>query len=324
MGSISILCNYCRASPAQHRCSKCKVLAYCSFECQVSDWRGGHRRLCVAPSASRAARDALMRSVATNMAMICVQQEVMARRVAGCMAGVKGAFTVGHSKLQKRILLPDNAIPDGSPCIVTYSSHEEENSPVSVDFIFLSPASCAQELYSLQDGLGDVDFKGIKGGLLYLFGEPSIFWSLMIHFKASQRCLPPCPMKGSWFKDTLGGKEMVRTFQSPSEIGTMTPYPTFKSVIKTKSICYTAISNAASRGMHPCFQYGDALPLSINSLPLWWLKVERIWNASIIKCRELQRAPCMFYCTQEGCLAGSSCICFHDNEWRAIVNALKP
>jgi hypothetical protein len=41
------VCSYCTApSDKLNYCSKCKIMRYCSKECQVSDWKNGHKALC--------------------------------------------------------------------------------------------------------------------------------------------------------------------------------------------------------------------------------------------------------------------------------------
>ena len=322
-------CNYCKAPKGVHKCSKCLVLRYCSKECQRMDWKGGHKRVCVVPSASKAELSQLEASIAMNLDAggdgyaMRMQQTEMTMRRAGFLAGIKGDFTV-HSKRTHR-LLPDNVIEDGKVCVLTYND-EDIQSPVSVEFIFLSPASCAQELYSLQDGIGKPKYTCLRGGLLYMFGETNIFWSLMVHYKATGRCLPPCPMEGTWTGHTLAGRDLTRVyrpFESAAEEGGASRLPPRGSRIDCRTKSYAAASFVASKGTHPCFEYGDSLPVTANRLPPWWLQVERLWNASMAKCRELQRAPCMFYCGQMGCLAGGSCNYFHDNAWKAAVKALR-
>lgn len=39
------LCNKC-GRPAKFRCSKCRAVWYCGRECQVKDWKGGHKASC--------------------------------------------------------------------------------------------------------------------------------------------------------------------------------------------------------------------------------------------------------------------------------------
>ncbi|KAL1753739.1 hypothetical protein FB107DRAFT_217092 [Schizophyllum commune] len=39
-------CNVCMEEDAELRCAKCKAVKYCSKECQIQDWKGGHRMRC--------------------------------------------------------------------------------------------------------------------------------------------------------------------------------------------------------------------------------------------------------------------------------------
>ena len=41
------------------QCAKCKAAAYCSKECQIRDWKAGHKRDCGQGVAATAARRAL-------------------------------------------------------------------------------------------------------------------------------------------------------------------------------------------------------------------------------------------------------------------------
>ena len=53
-------------------------------------------------------------------------------------------------------------------------------------------ASLASELHMINRGVLD-EFRFLDGGLLYLIGEPQIFWSMVMHYRAAQSCCPPIP-----------------------------------------------------------------------------------------------------------------------------------
>ena len=52
---MSDTCDHCGAGGATARCAKCKVIVYCSRECQVAAWKGGHKKLCALVAAAAAA-----------------------------------------------------------------------------------------------------------------------------------------------------------------------------------------------------------------------------------------------------------------------------
>lgn len=39
-------CKYCGGVDAKQRCAGCLSVFYCSKNCQVSDWKGGHKTEC--------------------------------------------------------------------------------------------------------------------------------------------------------------------------------------------------------------------------------------------------------------------------------------
>ena len=45
-------CDIC-GTPTRMRCQRCNSRAYCGAECQRSDWKSGHRRVCT-PATSKA------------------------------------------------------------------------------------------------------------------------------------------------------------------------------------------------------------------------------------------------------------------------------
>ncbi|KAK7383417.1 hypothetical protein VNO78_29096 [Psophocarpus tetragonolobus] len=53
------VCAVC-ATPASKKCSRCKAVRYCSQECQLSDWRSGHKTVC------KHVHDSSVRSSAQN------------------------------------------------------------------------------------------------------------------------------------------------------------------------------------------------------------------------------------------------------------------
>ena len=39
-------CNFCNKPNVSLRCSQCSQYYYCSKQCQVSDWKQGHKKIC--------------------------------------------------------------------------------------------------------------------------------------------------------------------------------------------------------------------------------------------------------------------------------------
>ena len=46
-------CAHCRGKNSRFRCSQCKVVSYCSRDCQREHWKSGHRQVCNKPHDAR-------------------------------------------------------------------------------------------------------------------------------------------------------------------------------------------------------------------------------------------------------------------------------
>lgn len=53
MADLVLGCAFCNKEPEQDsrfdKCAKCKAVCYCSRDCQIQHWKGGHKRVCTAP-----------------------------------------------------------------------------------------------------------------------------------------------------------------------------------------------------------------------------------------------------------------------------------
>jgi hypothetical protein len=49
-GEVCALCATALSTTKRLRCGRCRAVCYCSKACQRSDWKGGHKQTCKAPS----------------------------------------------------------------------------------------------------------------------------------------------------------------------------------------------------------------------------------------------------------------------------------
>ena len=123
------------------------------------------------------------------------------------LAGLKGRFVVKTERNGK--VLKGNNMLDNSRCFVEW--YNDDGSRAGSDVInFLRPASLALEMQVLNTGTIDTVYKHIEGGLAYIVGEPYLFWSMMIHRKATGMCFPPCAKDGGTWQNTWCFEELVR------------------------------------------------------------------------------------------------------------------
>jgi hypothetical protein len=189
--------------------------------------------------------------------------------------------------------------------------------------------------------------KYLEGGMLYLVAEPHIFWSLMIHRKATGRFLPPQP-KGRevWtWAETYAAVEAARLAEPMFSSGV--PRGT-KLTIRSRSLAALQLFNKGNilHGTAPAFVYtlldAGAIPtvsdvvgrseecellMCEGYLPTWWTECETFWEGAVARALAHDKAPCLFFCTPVGCKAAdfqsAPCGGYHDPQYQRELQAIK-
>ena len=195
----------------------------------------------------------------------------------------------------------------------------------------------------------DVHFKFLQGGILYLIGEPHLYWSLMIHRKATGKCFPPQPSgQHTWTWDkTWAALEAARMLNPLlSTTGASAPHRPPRSMHMTsRSMASLQIfdqnSMVSGTAADLVEVIGEALLpvlgsfpnrnhlMEAGSLPLWWTRCEDLWGGSLHRAIAEDKVPCQFHCTPMSCLAAthgggpSACMAFHDEQYKHEIEVIQ-
>ena len=237
------------------------------------------------------------------------------------LAGLKGRFVVKTERNGK--VLKGNNMLDNSRCFVEWYNDDESRGGSDV-INFLRPASLALEMQVLNTGTIDTVYKHIEGGLAYIVGEPYLFWSMMIHRKATGMCFPPSAKYSDTWEDTWCFKEIERLMSHHEAVAAQKPR-NGKSKLQSRSMaCCCVIQNMIQAPAFPEVLTGGLLPVTVEALPSWWRKLEMMWSEAMKKMLASEKCTCMFYLTPNGCAAGASaCIGIHEKEWKKVVEDIK-
>jgi len=240
------------------------------------------------------------------------------------LAGLKGRFVVKTERNGK--VLKGNNMLDNSRCFVEWYNDDESRGGSDV-INFLRPASLALEMQVLNTGTIDTVYKHIEGGLAYIVGEPYLFWSMMIHRKATGMCFPPCAKDGGTWENTWCFEELGRLMSNHEALAKnkhKLPQNS-KSKLQSRSMaCCCVIQNMIQAPAFPEVLTGGLLPVTVEALPSWWRKLEMMWNEAMKKMLASEKCTCMFYLTPNGCAAGANpCIGIHEKEWKKVVEDIK-
>lgn len=323
------ICSTCSApGKSLLKCGQCRSVFYCNTNCQKAHWKV-HKKTCYPAAKSRndvsterGARKAA--SLIADAGGIEVAQQIMlAERGEELFAGIEGRFVIRDAQNKTEILPPDsNDWACGRQCTVEWESPTRGN--VKHTFNFLRPASLAVELESNNDDNNgtSLDFKVLEGGILYLIGETHLFWSMMIHRRATGFCFPPGKQGEKW-GGTWCFREIDQLMTGLMAASSNLPVGS-RIQNRSRSLAATVLVNKKLTGV----TYIDVLdeersiPISSQTLPSWWKHLEEMWGGVINRAVEHGKAPCMFHCTPTGCRA-TVCCAMHDELWKTVVVAVK-
>jgi hypothetical protein len=261
------------------------------------------------------------------------QQSMMEERLEAYTSACDGNFVVRDAVSGSQYM--SNDIRDCTKVVIEWSNKRKLQSFVRLesDVLFLSPASLVMEMMSMTDGKLDKNFKYLEGGLLYLIGEPHLFWSMMIHRKAKGMCFPPQPdtqRTWSWAQtwamlemERLNGPVVAARGQSmlssinvkSRSLSALVLFENLRSPDSARAATLKFVAAARSNEDH-----------LMTNLPSWWTECETLWSGVIDRAwrRSPPTAACMFFCTPVGCMAGaSSCVAFHDEQYKNEITKIK-
>eukprot|EP00976_Prorocentrum_cordatum_P041178 835897-Prorocentrum_minimum.AAC.1 len=325
------ICSSC-STPGEslRRCSQCRCVFYCNVSCQKAHWKV-HKKTC-SPCAKPSRDVSTARGAKKAAAYIAelgpggigvAQQSLIAERSEELFAGLEGRFVVKDAENKTEILPSDrNDWACGRQCTVEWESSTRGS--VKHTFNFLRPASLALEIESHNDEAHgrSLDFRVLEGGILYLLGEAHLFWSMMIHRRATGLCFPPGKGGEKW-----GGTWCFREIDEmmTSVMSAKSNLPAGSRIQnRSRSLAATVLVNKKLTGV----TYVDVLdeerpvPITSQALPSWWKQLEEMWGGVTSRAVEHGKAPCMFHCTPTGCRA-AECCAMHDDVWRRQVAAVK-
>jgi len=289
-----------------------------------------------------------------------IQQDMIVDRSHELWAAVDGTFVVKDKATDA--VVDGNALPDGTRVAIEWTNTRPGGRRgADGDVLFLSPASLAMELHAMTMGTPGIDaeYKHLEGGLLYLTGEPHIFWSMMIHRRATGVFLPPQPAGQTlWtWSHTWPSMELAR-MTKPLTPASMAAVDTSRQKVHMQSRSLAALQffqgqsppAYAEHLMSALGEVEDAATLGMDdngvmaagALPDWWTRTELLWGGALARAVAATApggngegggggggggvAPCMFHCTPMGCVAvldGGTCQGFHDVQYKRDIEAIK-
>lgn len=261
------------------------------------------------------------------------QRELQAGRLSTYYAACDGTFVVRNAETNE--IIEGNNILDCVKFKIEWTNtrfNDRTRGDVakgSDEILFLSPASLCMEYYCFNLGTFDEHFKFLEGGILYVVGEPHLFWSLMIHRKATGKCFPPQPQgQKTWNWDsTWAAKEaqriMTPVLQSPPG-STQRPHAASRSMSALSLLKGTSSSGSASSPPPFLSAIMNSEDHLMTVLPSWWTKCESFWTGALDRALLQNSATCMYFCTPVGCtVLASTCRGCHDTEYASAIAVIK-
>ncbi len=328
MSEMKICCTCLTPGHSLLRCGQCRSVFYCNATCQKAHWKE-HKKTCFPAAKSsdtihtkRGAKKAAA-FIAEAGGIVAAQQNMLAERSEELFAGLEGRFVVKDANDETEILPSDsNDWMCGRQCTVEWESLARGS--VKHTFNFLRPASLAVEIESNNDDNNgeSIDFKVLEGGILYLIGETHLFWSMMIHRRATGLCFPPGKVGEKW-----GGTWCFREIDQfmTGLMAASSNIPAGSRIRNgSRSLAATVLLNKKLTGVTYIEVLDDErpIPTSLKALPSWWKHLEEMWGGVLRRAEEHGKAPCMFHCTPKGCRA-TACCAVHDDVWKTGVGAVK-
>lgn len=375
-------CGFCSKSCTM-QCSRCKTATFCDKTCFQKGWKQ-HKNNCVKKEklpidgkdlqlgilalqimdkedVGRLSGTSMLNVIGTYLGLdgasgpggfVAAQQNLMKRdRIPFFKAACEGTYDIFIKATGKKYIDSITNLPDGTilfvRCYVKYSSGKKSTLDTA-EFQYHSAGSLAAELYALCTGRL-CETKVLEGGLLYLYGQAELFWSMTFHFREHGTVLPLCK-EGAQVDDTFYGRELDRAMANMAiPVVKCAETKSFRS--SSLAVCQIMDKDAVQ---NPICAFYDELPSRVENIPGWWKRVSALWDNALLRSGmrpghsdfstatatateaeteqiELANTPhygvcrphCMFYLTQSsgglGCLASMKsdglCCAWHDPQY---------
>jgi hypothetical protein len=334
MATVVRICAYCgKANQKAFKCSRCQSTHYCDQNCQKNDWKK-HKRTCIPGTDAKfdekgAPRDrAAFSDRVKAVGLPKLQQDMMIDRSCEFFAAIDGNFSICDRNGD--VVDYTNLLNCSTYTIDWTNSNTCRPNPGtggSRKCLFLSASSLALELHAMESARVDPHFKYLEGGILYLIGEPHLFWSMLIHWHNNAGvCLPVQNDCGHKWEDTWCRKEFDTLASSVMASG-LTPSAGRIKMNSRSQACVDFMMNRDNMlQMFGISLMEENIPPSRALWPDWLEPCCALWSGVLARVAEIDssRPPCMFYCTPTGCQAGENqCVAAHDREWQRRVEEIK-
>jgi hypothetical protein len=219
--------------------------------------------------------------------------------------------------------------PYGTTCVVSWRdprpAQVDSTYPASGEeqFDFWDTPTLAVELDSL--AASDPGRRQLLGSWLYIAhkGEGQFFWSMIVHFHRTGRCLPAHEPRGPE-PDTVYEHEVERIADSAKALASTAPTSTpgefkLKSRLRSATLALTATMSGRRTSMAGPF----CKPTKGAPCPPYWAALDDLWTGLLLKYKDSGVAACQWVLKPAGCLNRDECPDDHEAIRQALAQAAK-
>ena len=221
----------------------------------------------------------------------------------------------GQGTPMLRIRWHDPESPGEAFAEADYANDNPEGARGTVMCEYWDPATLAMELHIIASKQCVDDFRMLDGSLIYMMGQPSLFWSAVLHFRAHGTCCPTLAKKATW-GDTAFWSEMRALMDRLPARGDFRARPPPDLGSRNMAIVAFLQNKTSADKVIPWCGYheNDALPTAQDDAPDWWRLAAEPWDRALSEMfkrgEKLGPAelPCQFFATIAA-TGGVGCAC---------------